>query len=302
METANKEQAMVCLRKAEKARDDGDLDKAMRMAEKSLKLYPNDNQKAKDFLSELENCREAGEGRGGGGNEGVRQRQSDGCPEEEEEERGGEGERANHTPEQGEAVESVLRCRDYYEVLGVSRDASEADLKKQYRKLALQLHPDKNRAPKADEAFRAVSNAYGVLSDKDKRKRYDMYGESGVRRSQSGGGASFHRGFHGDLDPEDLFRSFFGDNFHFDDMFMDIPRRRRTHFSYHHGNRREQPLSGWFQLFQMMPVFLILFLSLFSTFIYPFLYSPPYQFYRTRSHLVKNTALLKPLGNWREMC
>ena len=44
-----------------------------------------------------------------------------------------------------------------------------------------------------------------------------MYGESGVRRSQSGGGASFHRGFHGDLDPEDLFRSFFGDNFHFDD-------------------------------------------------------------------------------------
>ena len=58
-----------------------------------------------DFLSELENCREAGEGRGGGGNEGVRQRQSDGCREEEEEERGGEGERANHTPEQGEAVE-----------------------------------------------------------------------------------------------------------------------------------------------------------------------------------------------------
>ena len=134
METANKEQAMVCLRKAEKARDAGDLDKARRMAEKSLKLYLNDNQKAKgegieyraifnitfvfrlriirvvystDFLSELENCREAGEGRGG--DEGVRQRQRAGCREEEEEEEeesGGEGEiRANYTPEQREAVE-----------------------------------------------------------------------------------------------------------------------------------------------------------------------------------------------------
>lgn len=52
----------------------------------------------------------------------------------------------------------VLRCSDYYEVLCFSRDASDADLKKQYRKLALQLHPDKNRAPKSDEAFKGLSN------------------------------------------------------------------------------------------------------------------------------------------------
>lgn len=86
----------------------------------------------------------------------------------------------------------VLRCKDYYNILDVPRSATEADLKKQYRRLALQLHPDKNRAPKADEAFKgvvittghithedltpfpilsAVSNAYGVLSDKEKRSR-----------------------------------------------------------------------------------------------------------------------------------
>ena len=54
-------------------------------------------------------------------------------------------------------LSSVLKCRDYYEILGLSRDATEADLKRQYRKLALLLHPDKNRAPMADDAFKSRS-------------------------------------------------------------------------------------------------------------------------------------------------
>ena len=56
----------------------------------------------------------------------------------------------------------VRRCQDYYEILGLSKDAAETELKKSYRKLALQFHPDKNKAPGAGEAFKAIGNAYAV--------------------------------------------------------------------------------------------------------------------------------------------
>ncbi|SCV71933.1 BQ2448_4627 [Microbotryum intermedium] len=87
-----------------------------------------------------------------------------------------------------------------YETLGVDPSASEADLKKAYRKKALQLHPDKNPAG-ADE-FKACSHAYEVLSDPEKRRIYDQYGEEGL----SGGGA----GGMGGMDPQDLFSQLFG--------------------------------------------------------------------------------------------
>ncbi|KAK4336520.1 hypothetical protein RND71_044236 [Anisodus tanguticus] len=67
----------------------------------------------------------------------------------------------------------------------VSKDATEAEIKKKYRKLALALHPDKNKAPGAIEAFKAVGNAFAVLSDKDKRKQYDMYGSEPQNNSSS---------------------------------------------------------------------------------------------------------------------
>ena len=56
----------------------------------------------------------------------------------------------------------VRKCKDYYEILGVSKDASDSDLKKSYRKLALQFHPDKNKAPGAGEAFKSIGNSFAV--------------------------------------------------------------------------------------------------------------------------------------------
>ena len=56
----------------------------------------------------------------------------------------------------------MRKCQDYYEILGVSKDASDADIKKGYRKMALQFHPDKNKAPGAGEAFKAIGNAFAV--------------------------------------------------------------------------------------------------------------------------------------------
>ncbi|MCK5793874.1 MAG: molecular chaperone DnaJ [Anaerolineales bacterium] len=78
--------------------------------------------------------------------------------------------------------------RDYYEVLGVSRDASESDLKGAFRKLARKYHPDVSDAPDAEEKFKEANEAYGVLSDADKRAAYDRFGHQGVRGPSGGPG------------------------------------------------------------------------------------------------------------------
>ena len=98
--------------------------------------------------------------------------------------------------------------RDYYEILGVSRDADETELKKAYRKLAKQYHPDMNPNDKDAEAkFKEINEAYAVLSDPQKRKQYDMYGHSGL----DGTGFDGFSGFGGfDFGFEDIFDTFFG--------------------------------------------------------------------------------------------
>ena len=99
--------------------------------------------------------------------------------------------------------------RDYYEVLGVEKSASEAEIKKAYRKLAIQYHPDKNPGDKeAEEKFKEAAEAYSVLSDKDKRARYDQFGHAGMGGAAGGGFSDF-----GDFDLNDIFSSVFGHGF-----------------------------------------------------------------------------------------
>lgn len=98
--------------------------------------------------------------------------------------------------------------RDYYEVLGIGRDADESAIKSAYRKLARQYHPDVNKAPDAEERFKEVNEAYEVLSDADKRQAYDRFGHAAAQGGFGAGGPS--AGFGGMGGFGDIFEDFFG--------------------------------------------------------------------------------------------
>ena len=96
----------------------------------------------------------------------------------------------------------ILEKKDYYDILGVDKTADESQIKKAYRKLAIKFHPDKNKAKSAEEAFKKVNQAFCVLSDKNKRKNYDMFG------TEEGPGLST---MPEDFNPFDIFEQFFQD-------------------------------------------------------------------------------------------
>ena len=95
--------------------------------------------------------------------------------------------------------------KDFYDTLGISRGASDSEIKKAYRKLAMKWHPDKNQDNKeaAEKKFKAVSEAYEVLSDPKKKDKYDQFGEDGLKDGFGGGGPG--------MDPHDIFSQFFGE-------------------------------------------------------------------------------------------
>ncbi len=121
-----------------------------------------------------------------------------------------------------------MEKRDYYEVLGVSRDASLDEIKKAYRKLALKYHPDRNPGDKeSEENFKEATEAYEILRDSEKRSRYDQFGHAGM----TGAGAGGFGGFSGGFDLSDALRAFmrdFGGFGGFEDLFgVSSSSRRR---------------------------------------------------------------------------
>lgn len=118
--------------------------------------------------------------------------------------------------------------KDYYKILGIAKTATDDEIKKAYRKLALKYHPDKNKAPSAEERFKEIAEAYEVLSDKKKRDLFDKYGEDGLNGGAPGmganeGGQNYTYQFHGD--PRATFAQFFGSSDPFGAFFSDDPSR-----------------------------------------------------------------------------
>src|SRR5512147_2805358 len=108
--------------------------------------------------------------------------------------------------------------RDYYEILGVARDADQAAIKSAFRKLAMKLHPDQNPGCKVSEdKFKEIGEAYSVLSDPEKRAAYDRYGKAAFQGG-AGGGPGFGPGAAGFSDFSDLFNEIFGGG-GFEEMF-----------------------------------------------------------------------------------
>ncbi|NXN68050.1 DJC18 protein, partial [Himantopus himantopus] len=185
----------------------------------------------------------------------------------------------------------IKRCRNYYEILGVERDASEEELKKAYRKLALKFHPDKNRAPGATEAFKAIGNAFAVLSNPEKRLRYDEFGSD--REHVSTGQArhyNYYTEFEADITPEEIFNVFFGGHFPTGNihMFSNVardahyyPRRHRNERPWTQEQEEEEnrPQNSYAAFIQLMPVFIIIVVSVITQLMAT---NPPYSlFYKS---------------------
>jgi len=138
--------------------------------------------------------------------------------------------------------------KDYYKILGVARNASDEEIKKEYRKMALQFHPDKNKEPDAEEKFKVIAEAYEVLSDKEKRAAFDKYGEDGLK-SGKGRRRSFsefsqkdnfdHHFSFRPMDPFHLFRNIFGGRDPFSDVFGGDFFDNKMFHNHHHFNHHQ---------------------------------------------------------------
>ncbi|KAJ2083757.1 Chaperone protein dnaJ [Coemansia sp. RSA 988] len=225
----NRDEAARALLIAQNKWQSGDKVGALRLARKSHSLYPTDANKqliekysAQEEKQTPETASTTASKESNGGQtekEGLRNRATaKGAPKQQQQQK------RIYTEEQIAAVKRVMsKQNDYYSVLGVERTATEVEIKKAYRKSALTFHPDKNKAPRADEAFKLVAHAFTVLSDGNKRAHYDRFGvdarssnsnapQSRQHQQHPFANAGF-RGFDDEISPEDLFNMFFGGDF-----------------------------------------------------------------------------------------
>ncbi|KAM4569663.1 dnaJ homolog subfamily B member 9-like isoform 1-T2 [Odontesthes bonariensis] len=130
--------------------------------------------------------------------------------------------------------EFILAKRDYYDILGVPRDATERQIKKAFHKLALKYHPDRNKSPDAEAKFREVAGAYETLSDDKRRREYDQFGHDASPGGGNGGG-----GRNSDFDFKQHYQSY---NFNFDDIFKDFDPfgQQQQHQHHFHSNSHNQ--------------------------------------------------------------
>lgn len=324
---ANKDAAEDCKARGVALLEAGQYEKAIKFLEKSRRLFPlsgvdglievatrklngksnntqrSESQSQRSNGSSARNGSSASSSGGGGGGGGTA---------------GGAGADRAYTAEQEAGAKKILALakKSHYEVLSVGRNASENECKKAYRKLSLKYHPDKNSAPSSADAFKAISTAYDVLSDKEKRNIYDQVGhDQAESHMNNGGGGGFGGGFPGggfggfpggggvhfaggQIDPEEIFNMFFSGG--------GGPGMRRgargQHFFHQRGpqaqqqyrerqaraNQQETGPAGLAGLFQILPIIVVILMSL-SSFGSAPNYGPQYGIQQTsvNVHLMK---------------
>ncbi|KAG0267707.1 hypothetical protein BG011_000018 [Mortierella polycephala] len=238
----NKDEALRCLEIARRHLNTGNFAHARKFGLKSISLFPTTDAKAFIAIVESKEAMAARPGASsstpgastpsstkGSSNPGVSTSASSGPKSPSPPLRSRSTPIIDHKPvereytaEQVAAVKAIRSSGgDFYKVLGVKKDATEIEIKKAYRKVALQMHPDKNGAPGADEAFKIVSKAFTVLSDSQKRAIFDQHGPDEGKSSsvnydrerpaaQQYGFRGAGGGYGEDISPEDLFNMFFG--------------------------------------------------------------------------------------------
>ncbi|XP_050517392.1 dnaJ homolog subfamily B member 12 [Diabrotica virgifera virgifera] len=277
----NKDEALRCVDLAEKFIQEKNRQKAEKYLNKAEKLFPTD--KAKDLLLKINLMAPSNP-------ETTQPRRRVTTQKSEEK----ENKAPDYTPEQEEAVKRIKKCKDYYEILGVSKDATDSEIKKSYKKLALQMHPDKNKCPGASEAFKAVGNAVAVLTDTEKRKQYDLYGSDEDRLSSHSHHHTYTRGFESDATAEELFNMFFGGGFSGPNVYVRRGGRwqRQTASSQshqEHSHHREQQ-SSYTAFIQLLPILLAILLSMASSL---FISDPAYSLQvSTKYPILRKTANL----------
>jgi len=294
---ANKDAAFHYIELAEKAILANDNERALRYLNKSESLFPT--QKAKDLIERLMHTNSYSSSRQeksedqpssnshsnhsssstttNGTSSTTRQRSHANTTSH------SSSSSTDYTPEEAEAVRKIKICKDLYEILGVNKSASEGDLKKAYRKLALQFHPDKCKAPGATDAFKAIGKAFSILSDPKKREQYDQYGhamEPQYHRTSNGAGRSSQNYYYyeddEDFSAEEIFNLFFG----YSGANTRSYRRRQQHSPFHFTTHStgNQTQSTSHTLAQLLPYLLLFLISILGTFLVS---EPQFQLHRT---------------------
>ncbi|KAD4178245.1 hypothetical protein E3N88_26836 [Mikania micrantha] len=207
----NKDEAVKCIGIAKEAISAGNKERALKFISIAQRL--NHNLCVDDLLAACKNLDSANSGPSNGTNHVTSKPVN---PEQIKD----MNREPSYTEEHAQVVRKIKRNSDYYEILGVGKSCSVEEVKKAYRKLSLKVHPDKNKAPGSEEAFKKVSKAFKCLSDDNSRRQYDQTGlvegdeysqqYNGMRQRRTG-----HNVFDDNFDADEIFRSFFGQG----DMF-----------------------------------------------------------------------------------
>ncbi|GAB4851297.1 hypothetical protein Ancab_030593 [Ancistrocladus abbreviatus] len=212
---SNKDEALKCIGIAKEAIASGNKERALKFIKIAQRL--NHHLSVDDLLVACEKLDSAASVPSENGNIHAEREQAGPATAKVEERVNGE---QNYTEEHVQLIGQVNKHRDYYAILGVEKTCSVEEIRKAYRKLSLKVHPDKNKAPGAEEAFKKVCKAFKCLSEEDSRRQYDQTGlmedyeynqQHNVRRRRRAASNFYDDEF----DPDEIFRAFFGQT----DMF-----------------------------------------------------------------------------------